>query len=198
MNDCKKRIYDKYPELRNKKIYAFFPTWRGVPFSGKYFLHLSLNLKKVADLLNDNEILIIQNHPLVKKAKIKNNNACNLSTVENKIFIDLNINTIDLTILCNVFITDFSSAIFDALCLKKPIFNYIEDLDYVKRNYQFYEAYENYVPGDWLDKHDHIKFVKKIRDSITFVNNEKYINFASRHIQNCDGNSTKRLIEYLK
>lgn len=195
--DRTEKFYTTHPELKNKKLYVLAPTWRGEPFkSSTAFYSPKLDFEKVAELLKDDEVLIIKNHQLVTK-NLKKQHKDNIKCVSKKVLLLNNVDIMTLTIVCDVFITDFSSAYFEALILNKPILFYAEDINTYSTVIGFYDKYKNYAPGDICDKPNPQEFIKKIRNAHSYIKSEKYKKIREKFVGNCDGHASKRLINFV-
>ncbi|OUO49302.1 hypothetical protein B5F76_14120 [Desulfovibrio sp. An276] len=198
INDKKNKFYKLFPELINKKIYLIAPTWRGEPFkSDTAFYKPKMDFKNLAKLLRNDEIIIIKNHQLVIKNIKSHPDMCNLDNINNKIIIINDIDIITLTIVCNVFITDFSSAYFEALILNKPIVFYAEDIDAYNAQIGFYDNYTSYCPGEICNDSDAINFINKIRKAYKYVNTDGYKKIKNKFVGACDGHSSEKLIKFI-
>lgn len=108
-------IYKQYPELKNKKIILYVPTFR----KGK-----NIDLTEILNYPLDNEKyeLIIQLHPLEK------------TEVPKEYKIDSKYTSYDLIKIADYIITDYSILSVEASILEKPIFLYLYDLDEYNKN----------------------------------------------------------------
>lgn len=113
--DKSEEIYEKYPELKNKKIILYVPTFR----KGK-----NIDLTEVLNYSLDNEKykLIIKLHPLEK------------TEVPDEYKIDSQYTSYDLIKIADYIITDYSILSVEASILQKPIFLYLYDLEEYNKN----------------------------------------------------------------
>lgn len=112
--------------LESKRVYAYMPTWKprptGIParYSGIDTMHYLILLD---DLLNDDEILFVNVHPLARKnVYFKAFNHIRQFPDEYETYEFLN--------CCDALVTDYSSVMFDYACSRKKIvlFDYDEHL----------------------------------------------------------------------
>lgn len=187
-NKVESDFYNKYPQLLNKKILLFAPTFRG---EGKYDAHYPLKLFPVNQIyedIGDDWAIIIKQHPFVSE-KIE------ISPEFEDYIVDLSqdseIN--DLLFISDLLITDYSSVIFEASLLNIPMLFYAYDLEEYINSRDFYYEYETFVPGKIVVK------TTEIIDSL--LNNdfdsEKIDDFKGRFFDQLDGKSTKRVINLL-
>ena len=108
-------IYKDYPELKNKKIILYVPTFR----KGK-----KANLSEILDYKLDKEKykLIIRLHPL------------EIDCTPEEYKINSKYTTYDLIKIADYIITDYSILSIEASILNKPIFLYLYDFDEYKKN----------------------------------------------------------------
>ena len=108
-------IYAEYPELKNKKVILYVPTFR----KGK-----NIDLTEILNYSLDKEQfkLIIKLHPL------ENTN------IPEEYKIDSKYTTYDLIKIADYIITDYSILSIEASLLEKPIFLYLYDLEEYNKN----------------------------------------------------------------
>ncbi len=130
-------IRSKYGLKNDSKIVLFAPTFRGGSQQGKRSIYSeipTLDFAKLQSTLSDKFggewHLFLRLHPQLSAAMSempldeKPDNMVDVSTAD-----DMN----ELIAACDVFITDYSSAAFDALCAKIPTFIYADDYEeYIK------------------------------------------------------------------
>ena len=108
----KLNIFEIYPLLKKKKNIVYVPTFR----KGKE------DVKPINDLIEQVDFskynLIIKLHPLSK-----------IKIIDDRVLIDKKFSSIDMMMISNYVITDYSAIVFEAAILNKPIFFYCYDLD---------------------------------------------------------------------
>lgn len=115
-NEANKDIVDSL-NLAGKRVYAYMPTWRprkpGVParYSGIDTMHY---LTLLDDLLDEDEVLLVNVHPLARKAVYFKS----FSHVKE---FPSGFETYDVLNVCDVLITDYSSVMFDFAVSGKKI-----------------------------------------------------------------------------
>jgi len=114
--EIQKEIYSKYPELKNKKVVLYSPTFRYDKNSELEALINNFNYDKYA--------LIITCHP-----------KHNLNIDNSKVYRFRNISTYKLLTICDYFITDYSSLAIEAAALNKKTYYYLYDYEkYIETN----------------------------------------------------------------
>ena len=107
-------IYNEYPQLKNKKVILYVPTFR----KGK-----NIDLTDILNYsLKDEYKLIIKLHPLEN------------TVVPEEYKIDSKYTTYDLIKIADYIITDYSILSIEASILEKPIFLYLYDLEEYSQN----------------------------------------------------------------
>lgn len=187
-------FYKEYPELKNKKIVLFAPTYRGVNLKKAYYDFDKLDLEKLQKKLGKDYAFIIKWHPgLYDKIKL---GKLNFDISKYKGFAydfsdnrDIN----DLLIITDVLITDYSSVIFDYYLLDKPVVYYTYDLDDYKKERGLYYEFEDYVYGSVAYNMDElIEAIKK-----PAMDKEQRRVFNEKFMEACDGKSTEKTYKYI-
>ncbi len=174
------KFYQNHPELMNKKIILYAPTFRGMGVNDMNFDRNS-KIEKLSSCLNDKYEIIVKTHPLISE----------------NIFFDKSIEVINediyqLLLVSDYIISDYSSLIFDGMILNKKIILYLYDLD----NYSEDRGLCLDIDELPLKKGYSIEEVAQIINEN--LDNEEYSDFKKQYLNAIDGYSTKRIVEYLK
>lgn len=170
------KIYKKYPELKNKKIILYSPTFRVSKKSSTEEL--------IKNIDYDNYILIITSHP----KHILNIDNPNIYTNSK-----LKINIYELLTICDYFITDYSSLAVEAAAINKKTYYYLYDYeDYIKTNG---------LNLDPLKEFPKITF-KNGKKLIENLNNNQYDiesfkQFKKKYLPKDFEQATKKLVNYI-
>ena len=97
--------------------------------------------------------------------------------------------TMDMMLVSDLLITDYSSVIFEYSLLNKPIVFYCYDYDSYERD--FYLDYERDLPGELLRTQEELTAYLRQED---YTVSEKQEAFVTKYMGACDGHSTERLI----
>lgn len=191
-NEYKKKVesefYSKYPNLVNKKILLFAPTFRG---DGKQDAHYPIKLfpvNQIYESIGDDWAIIIKQHPFVKgKTEIYPEFEDYILDLSH----DSEIN--DLLFISDLIVTDYSSVIFEASLLNIPMLFYAYDLEEYINSRDFYYEYKTFVPG---------KIVFNSQEIVSSILNEdfesnKIDEFKGRFFDHLDGMSTERVLNLL-
>ena len=112
----KNKIYQKYPNFKNKKIVLYAPTFRP---------NNNYKIKEVIEKFNNKDyILILKLHPNIKEKYQSNNN----------VYLCNEFSTLQLLSVANYVITDYSGLSLEASVLNKQIYIFAYDYDDYKKN----------------------------------------------------------------
>lgn len=186
--NIKEKIYHKYPQLKDKKVIMFAPTFRGNGQGTAHYNFDWLDLKKLKQQFAKDYICIIKLHPFIK-------NRPDYDFDNDDFYLDLSkereIN--DLLFITDILITDYSSVIFEYSFFEKPLIFYTPDYhDYVASRDFFYD-FEKYNYGIRVNDMDGLINALKRKD----VKKDKVKKFKQFFCSACDGKATKRVVDYL-
>ncbi len=178
----KKYLYSKYPQLKNKKIVLYAPTFRGNIYKG--MTAVSFDAKKIVESLGGEYVILYKYHPLLGNYQLQSHPQV------------MNMNHEDthaLFSICDYLISDYSSVVFDFMILEKPLLFFIPD----------YHEYNTEI-GVFVDICQ-LKYpvCYKEEEIISHIQNNQFDQENMRNMKNCffdyqDGQSTKRVIEFLE
>lgn len=180
-----KNFFDKYPDLKNKKIILYAPTFRGRGQTTVSF-DMTLDFDMISKNLKKDEVMVLKMHPFVKaRIDSKWRNIIDLSDS-----MDIN----ELMIMSDLLITDYSSVVFEFSLMDKPIIMYSPDREEYIKERDFYYEYEGFVPGP---------IVNNTKELIGKLNSDgwdtkKVSKFKEKFFDYRDGKSTERFINLLK
>lgn len=173
----------KYPQCRGKKMILYAPTFRDNTDDDRALLE-SIDIKAFNDRFGEEYILLVRLHPQVHNAEVDISGAvdvCNYPDV------------IELSRLCDILITDYSSICMDFAVQEKPIYFYAFDLEKYDSERSFYIPYESYVPGPVAK--DFTTLLNLINSNVAQSYNNKLLNFNHFNFGENDGNSAKRVAD---
>lgn len=185
LDKYKRSILEKYPEIKNKKIILYAPTFRGDPINNVEYQKIDLRYMK--NQLGNEYVIIYKLHPWLEDISILQNN-CKGIINGNKDGIR------KLFSITDYLICDYSAIIFDFSILEKPMIFYAPDLDEYKKNRGIYEEYEEIMPGP---------ICKTEKEIVDIIKNDKFPierikEFKSKYFDYKDGKSTQRVSEFIK
>lgn len=184
--EIKEKIYEEYPNLKEKRVILFAPTFRGQGRKSAHYPEEYIDLDKIYENLEEKDIFILKLHPFIK-------NQLSIKEEYKDKIIDLteynDIN--ELLLITDLLITDYSSVIFEYSFMENPVIFYVPDLEEYGSSRSFYYDYEEYIYGSIAKTKDEL--IKQIKNP--FVDIKKIEQFKSKFLNKCDGNSTKRFVE---
>ena len=190
----KKVFYQKYPELKDKKIVLYAPTFRDEEVAKP---KMELDLDAFINQLPDDLVCIIKLHPFVARqyAWTKEQQERYKGRVYNlSSYPDTN----TLLLVADALITDYSSIIYEYCLREKPMVFYAYDLEaFESKGRGFYEPYEAFVPGMVAKTTDELIEAIKLNIYEEKYDLERIEWFRDRHYQYFDGKSTERVIELI-
>ncbi len=135
--DAVRAEFDKFhPECKGKSLILYAPTFRDSAEKDSALLE-KIDTKAFNEAFGDEKILLTKLHPQINSSK----------PVEGAIDVTKGHDIVDLTLICDAVITDYSSVCMDFALLLKPCFFYAFDLEEYEDERSFYFDYERYVPG---------------------------------------------------
>ena len=191
----KKVFYQQYPELKDKKIVLYAPTFRDEEVAKP---KMELDLDACINQLPDDLVCIIKLHPFVAKhyAWTKEQQERYKGRVYNlSSYPDTN----TLLLVADALITDYSSIIYEYCLREKPMVFYAYDLEvFESKGRGFYEPYEAFVPGMVAKTTNEVIEAIKLNIYEEKYDIERIEWFRDRHYQYFDGKSTERVIELIR
>lgn len=181
-------FYIKYPELKDKKIILYAPTFRDLETDNP---KIHLDYSKLLEGISKDWILMLKLHPFVANAfhlSEEEKNICKGRLYDFSFYPDLN----TLMGVSSVLVTDYSSIIFEYCLQNKPMIFYTYDLaEFSDQGRGFYESYDIFVPGPIAHT---TKDLTQILNKNTY-DMERITKFREDNFDYLDGQSTKRLVE---
>lgn len=185
------RMYEEFPRAKTaKKVYLYAPTFRGDNALNAYFPFDKIDFKKWGKFLKErDEYLIIKMHPFVREQieipEQYKDYMCDAASYR-----EVN----DILFIVDALITDYSSIIYEfSLLSGRPMYFFAFDQRMYEETRDFYEPYEDTVPG---------KIVKHFDELLDALAKEEYSKekleaFVKKNFTYQDGKSTDRVIDQL-
>nr|WP_306813874.1 CDP-glycerol glycerophosphotransferase family protein [Anaerofustis stercorihominis] len=187
-NNSFTKLYEVFPEARNKKIIFYMPLHRYRNKAAKYveFLDISLLRKK----LSDDYVIIINNN-----AKPNDNNY--FIQKDDRIFAKDLTNILSMResmIVSDIIIGDYRRTLFEAALLDKPIFltahDYAETTRRLQTRFKYLDIKLGPIINNAEELIEHISHLDKYDYSL--INS-----FKDKYLTMCDGNSSQRILDYI-
>lgn len=163
----------QYPEVKNKKIILYVPTFRK---------EKNVKVDELIKRVDENKYkLIIKLHPL------------DANSVEDKYTVDKKYDTFTLMQIADYIITDYSAASIEASLLHKPLFFYLYDISEYQENRGLNVDLFQEVP---------FATSEDIDDIITKIEKDEYNyneleSFKEKYVETANMENTKRIVEFL-
>lgn len=166
--------------IKTKRVYFYAPTYR----SQSERPSIDIDWLLIDNLLTDDEILIVKPHMLTQG--ILRDNYKHIIEVSNKD------PSTPYLIDCDCLITDYSSIMIDGLIARRPVVLFDKDLRYLTARGMYYKYPDKYSSYYCAKEYD---LVKTLRRAVWTDSDEERRRFFA---VNCDGNSTKRVVDLIK
>jgi CDP-glycerol glycerophosphotransferase len=185
--DLENRIKKRLNISKNSEVILYAPTFRDY----EYKIPLNETFLDNLDnfLINKNKILIYKPHPFTEDI--------DLGRYNNILSVKRNVDIMDLLIIADTLITDYSSVFYDYLLTLRPMIFFADDLEKYTEIRDFYYDYESFVPGPIVKTG---KELIEVLDNIEKWNQEykdKRRIMRDKFNKYTDGRSTERIIENL-
>ena len=185
-----KRFYAENPQLADKKIVLFAPTFRGGGQGNCYYPLEKFRPDDLLDALPENTVLATKMHPYLTERP-----TCQRAEHANR-FIDLTdrYDVNDLLFVSSVLITDYSSVVYEASILNLPMLFYAFDLESYCKERDFYCDYASFVPGRIVRTMEELTHALQTED----YQQEKVAPFYTRNFDDTAGKATQNVVHFAK
>jgi CDP-glycerol glycerophosphotransferase (TagB/SpsB family) len=185
--EFKKRFLTEYPELVNKKLVLYAPTFRGSSHQQSTFDY-SINFHSLSKVLGDEYAILVHLHPYMNGEIDRDRQFGGfVYQLDNVYSIE------EILTISDLLITDYSSIIFDYSILSRPIAFFASDLASYTKERDFYYRYEEFVPGPIFHQSEELAHWIKQGD----YDMDAIAKFKNRFLPGCDGNVTSRVVNKL-
>lgn len=191
--NIKQKLYEKYPQLKSKKVILFAPTFRGDGNKDAYYPEECFSVDSFMEKVPEDYVLIVKHHPFVKQrfsfSEEYSDRVLDLSKGEQ-------IN--DLLFLTDVLVTDYSSSIFEAALLDIPMVFYVFDKEIYMQERDIYSDFDSFLPGEMVMEEQQVSHAVIRALNGTGESPQRMEQFKSYFLDALDGNSTKRIGNFLE
>ncbi len=182
------RFYEKYPDLKGKRIILFAPTYRGTGQQDAYYDYSKLDLKALYDYCDDDTVILFKMHPFIKeKVPIP-------QEYQDRLF-DFssypNIN--ELYYITDLLITDYSSDYYEFALMQKPILFYTYDREFYELTRGVHRSIKENAPGKVCDSFAELMTALKDQD----YEYQKTEQFVQVQFGDYDGHAADRIIDQI-
>lgn len=186
----RERMLNEFPACKNaKKVYLYAPTFRGDNAINAYFPFDKFDLERWGEQLErEGSVLIVKLHPFVTR-RVEIPEKYKDRILDATDYREVN----DILFIIDVLITDYSSIIYETSLLRKPMLFFAFDRRYYEATRDFYEPYEELVPGKIVTDFDELLEAIEKED----YDYHKMDAFVKKNFKYTDGKSTDRVIDQL-
>lgn len=143
MDDKREQFFERYPELKGKKITLYAPTFRD---SQVEHPEIFFDFDSLCKCMDKDEVMLVRLHPHV--AARCPSEVWDLHT-DKIINVSLYPGVATLLSVADQLITDYSSIIYEYCLLNRKMIFYAYDYDrFREKGRDFYEDYPKFVPGE--------------------------------------------------
>lgn len=183
----KEYIYNLYPQLKNKRVILYTPTFRG-DYKQRKFFRNELDFNAMQVLREKGYLLLYKTHPNVIEPIIIPDRLKDF-VIDVSLYPEIN----ELFFVTDILITDYSTTIFEFALLNKPIIAYAYDLDTYIDERGFYYDYDFIIPGPiFKTTEDIVEYICNLKS--LYVDHTK---FLKHFMDGVDGNSTDRVLDLI-
>ena len=170
-------IYKLYPTLKDKKNILYAPTFRGNDGV------LESALKELIELFDFEKYnLIVKLHPL-----------SNINIDNKNVIVAREFSTVEMMMVSDTVISDYSSIIYEAGILKKDQIFYAFDLDKYKGARDFFIDYEKELPGPICKTAKKVMTYIKKKDYTDYKGDNLISRYVDLKVKNCTKNMTEKI-----
>ena len=184
-NTLEEDLYQAYPDLKDKRIILYAPTFRENDLGERVPLDTGIDWEKLNHSLEEDEVFLIKRHPVMKE-KLTDRDYDKVRDVSDAPLYSL-------MMASSLLITDYSSVIFEYSLLDKPIIFFCPDLYRYERD--FYLDYPEDLPGVLTESSDELI---RVIHSVEQIQDDKLEDFRRKEMSACDGKSSKRVVALIK
>ena len=188
--NIRQTMFEEFPACKNaSKVYLYAPTFRGENAVNAYFPFDKFDLEVWGEFLRKtNSVLIVKLHPFVTR-RVEIPQEYSDIIIDASDYREVN----DILFIVDVLITDYSSIIYEMSLLRKPMLFYAFDRKYYEATRDFYEPYDELVPGKIVYSFDELMEALKNED----YEFHKMDDFIKKNFTYTDGKATDRVIDQL-
>lgn len=178
----KKLMYEQFPQIKDKKVILYAPTFRGKLMHG--LNNTIIDLKQIKEALGDEYVVLYKMHPLLSNQVISDDSdiiCCNGMSIKR------------LFSVSDYLISDYSAIIIDYSVFEKPMLFYVPDIEQYRNDVGFYVDYEKEMPGPICMNESQV--IEAIQNHS--FDQEVIKSFKDKFFKYQDGKSTARVIQLI-
>lgn len=183
-------LYNVFPHAKSAdQVIMYAPTFRGESAKNATFPMEKIDFVQWGEMCQrTNSYLIVKMHPFVQE-KINIPPQFSEYIVDASEYREVN----DLLFIADVLITDYSSIIYEFSLLRRPMLFYAFDQNMYVSTRDFYEEYEEIVPGRIIKRFDVLLDVLEKKE----YDDEKLEWFVKKNFTYTDGKASERAVNLI-
>ena len=181
-------LYEQFPLCKGKKVILFAPTFRGKDKKEAHYPYEMIDFGRLYDFCGDDYVVLFKMHPWVPdRVPIEEKYKDRFLDVGS--YPDIN----DLFYITDIFISDYSSGIFEYALMGKPALFFAFDELQVSYVRGFHRDYRSSTPGKVCNTFDELMTALETGD-FEFEKMEEYVRW---HYDHPDTGSCDRVIDWI-
>ena len=182
----KETFYRQYPELKEKKVILFAPTYRGTDQKHAYYDYSWLDFQQIHEFCGSEYAFVLKMHPFVEeKAEIPPEYSSNIFDMSE--YPDIN----SLYYITDLLITDYSSNFYEYALMRRPMLFYTPDREIYELSRGVHRSVKENAPGKVCDTFEEMMDALRSGD----FEEEKAKQFVKDNFANFDGHAADRAID---
>lgn len=179
----KRQFFQKYPNLTNKKIVLYAPTFRGNIIKGLRYEGLDLNA--LLDHIPQDYVVVYKLHPLLKDINMRSDERL-INGFHESLYM--------LMCASDVLISDYSSILFDYALLDKKIISYAPDIESYNDTIGFNLDYRKQMPLGVCESEEQ---VYAMLQNLEEFDHQAIKKFRDLFMTHQDGKNTERVVKHI-
>ncbi len=180
-------FYEQHPELEGRRLILYAPTYRGEFLSSAEFDYSAIDMDEIYRFCGEQYAFVFKMHPSLPPTFIDDQYSDRIIDLTG--VYDIN----DLLYVSYCIVSDYSSVVFEASLLDKPVVFFTPDLDDYTSSRGFYCDFEGYVPG---------KLCRTISETLEVIAGEQFDYEALRTFRDfnfdyADAHNSDRIIDWV-
>lgn len=188
MMEVREEFYVKYPNLTNKQVVVFAPTFRGKNRNDAHYDYSMIDFEALFDWCGDERVVLFRMHPFIQEAppiKIDHQDRLyNFASYPS---------TNDLLYVADVLVTDYSSVVYEYSLLNRPILFYAYDEKAYQTTRGFHGDFRELAPGKICNTFAELLKALSEQD----YEFEKVADYRDKYFDFIDTGSTDRVIDQI-
>ena len=181
-------LYEQFPICKGKKVILFAPTFRGNDKKGAHYPYQMIDFERLYNFCGDEYVVLFKMHPWVPTAVPIEEQYLD-RFIDVGTYPDIN----DLFYITDIFISDYSSGIFEYALMGKPALFFAFDELQVSFVRGFHRDYKSSTPGKVCHTFDELITALENKD-YEFEKMEAYVKY---HYDHLDTHSSDRVIDWI-